>query len=581
MCFFLQNGLKVRIVKYVGLIGKSYTEYATFYKDINRTDRGEKEYKRVCRGVLMENDQFGEREGNASDEVREQGFTVVIDMRGATWSTVKPILKVLQEHFPGSVHIAYIIKPDNFWQKQRTSLGSHKYKFETNMISLEALPKIIDTTQLTSDLEGTLHYDHSQWIDMRLALEDFVWQAADLLDRLDDLQEDLSRNDFADDVAGAKHGIDLHAEMKKKIMKAPVEDIDHIGQRLLQRLSGDSNSGYDSGYSGRDSEASSVVANPDLQASVPQILQNLEAIRTSQQHLLQLWHHKKLKLDQCFQLRLFEQDCEKMFDWICHNRDVFLMNYVEIGHSYQVAKELQEEHNHFTMSSRNVYVNINRILTVASRLIESNHYAAQHIRTVAARLDRTWKEFAAGLDERTSVLALSVLFHHKAEQVTVDGQVVYEATGRQTGNPAADYSEGASHVLAVIHQILNHHRTLEQKWHAKKIKLHQRLALRLFQEDVKQVLDWLANHGEVFLRKNIGIGRNLQKARVYQKSHEHFENVAQGQSRPVYLYSTSQKRCENSVANVYSRDAFRKYRFKAKEETLRILFHIYPLTLFL
>jgi len=40
--------------------------------------------------------------------------------------------------------------------------------FQTNMISLEALPKIIDTTQLTSDLEGTLHYDHSQWIDMRL-----------------------------------------------------------------------------------------------------------------------------------------------------------------------------------------------------------------------------------------------------------------------------------------------------------------------------------------------------------------------------------------------------------------------------
>lgn len=35
---------------------------------------------------------------------------------------------------------------------------------------------------------------------------------------------------------------------------------------------------------------------------------------------------------------------------------------------------------------------------------------------MASRLDRTWKEFAAGLDERTSVLGLSVLFHHKAEQ---------------------------------------------------------------------------------------------------------------------------------------------------------------------
>ena len=50
--------------------------------------------------------------------------------------------------------------------------------------------------------------------------------------------------------------------------------------------------------------------------------------------------------------------------------------------------------------------------------------------------------------------------------------------GGMSGNPAADYSEGASHVLAVIHQILGHHRALEARWHARKIKLHQRLALR-------------------------------------------------------------------------------------------------------
>ena len=38
--------------------------------------------------------------------------------------------------------------------------------------------------------------------------------------------------------------------------------------------------------------------------------------------------------------------------------------------------------------------------------------------------------------------------------------------------------------MTVIHDILAHHRALEAKWHAKKIKLHQRLALRLFQEVV-------------------------------------------------------------------------------------------------
>lgn len=102
--------------------------------------------------------------------------------------------------------------------------------FQTSMISLEALPKIIDTSQLTSDLEGTLNYDHTSWLETRLAVEEFAWQAADLLDRLDDLQEDLARNDFAEDVSGAKHKIDQHNEMKKKIMKAPVEDIDLLGK---------------------------------------------------------------------------------------------------------------------------------------------------------------------------------------------------------------------------------------------------------------------------------------------------------------------------------------------------------------
>ena len=48
-----------------------------------------------------------------------------------------------------------------------------------------------------------------------------------------------------------------------------------------------------------------------------------------------------------------------------------------------------------------------------------------------------------------------------------------------------------------------------------------------------QVLDWLQNHGEVFLRKNVGIGRNLQKAKAYQKSHETFEGVVQVRQKRI------------------------------------------------
>ncbi|XP_022244114.1 triple functional domain protein-like isoform X1 [Limulus polyphemus] len=544
-----------------------------------------------------------------SDDVKEVGFSVVIDMRGATWNTVKPILKVLQESFPAKIHTAYIIKPENFWQKQRTSLGSSKYKFETSMISLETLSKYIDQSQLTADLDGTLPYDHNQWIELRLAVEGFMSKTLDVMERMDRIKEDLLRNDFAEDINGAKRMVEDHNSIKK-VVQTPLENIDYEGQQVLHRLSyvtgGSSGGSSDSGYSSRDSAPPTVAGNTDFQCAISHIMRMLDNVHVNQRHIGQLWHVRKAKLEQCYQLRLFEQDAQKMYDWIFHNRDHFLISYVEIGCSFQESKDLQEEHNIFAMASMNVYTTINRILTAASRLIDSGHYASSAIQQTAGRLDRTWKQFAAGLDERTTVLSLSVLFHQKAEQylnsvpswtkncqlISVPREVseledlihqhqnfyeemcqaytevhstskkllyqldhlvqichqpkvegssrkhqMNEGKGMLTNmnnhgnnhysNPAADYSEGAKHVLSVIHQILGNHRSLESMWHAKKVKLHQRLALGLFQEDVRQVVDWLDNHGEVFLQKNTGVGKNLQRAQALQKSHEHFENVAQ------------------------------------------------------
>lgn len=70
--------------------------------------------------------------GIPGDAAKAIGFTVVVDMRGNgnNMTSVKTILKILQENFCATVHHVVIIKPDNFWQKQRASIASHKYKFE-------------------------------------------------------------------------------------------------------------------------------------------------------------------------------------------------------------------------------------------------------------------------------------------------------------------------------------------------------------------------------------------------------------------------------------------------------------------
>lgn len=95
----------------------------------------------------------------------------------------------------------------------------------------------------------------------------------------------------------------------------------------------------------------------------------------------------------------------------------------------------------FSFSFQNAYVNINRIMSVAARLSEAGHYASQQIKQISTQLDQEWKSFAAALDERSTILAMSAVFHQKAEQVRprelpwllVVGKVLGQARGRVQG----------------------------------------------------------------------------------------------------------------------------------------------------
>uniref|UniRef100_A0A8D2INT9 non-specific serine/threonine protein kinase n=1 Tax=Varanus komodoensis TaxID=61221 RepID=A0A8D2INT9_VARKO len=503
-----------------------------------------------------------------SEEVCKRGFTVIVDMRGSKWDSIKPLLKILQESFPCCIHVALIIKPDNFWQKQRTNFGSSKFEFETNMVSLEGLTKVVDPSQLTPEFDGCLEYNHEEWIEIRVAFEDYISNATHMLSRLEELQDILARKDLPQDLEAARSMIEEHSQLKKKVIKAPIEDLDLEGQKLLQRIQS----------SETFPKKNSGSGNADLQNLLPKVSAMLDRLHSTRQHLHQMWHVRKLKLDQCFQLRLFEQDAEKMFDWITHNKGLFLNSYTEIGASHPHAMELQTQHNHFAMNCMNVYVNINRIMSVANRLVESGHYASQQIKQIASQLEQEWKAFAAALDERSTLLDMSAIFHQKAEQymsnvdswckacgevelpselqdleeaihhhqgiyehitlayseMSQDGKSLLDKLQRpltpgssDSLTASANYSKAVHHVLDVIHEVLHHQRQLENIWQHRKVRLHQRLQLCVFQQDVQQVLDWIENHGEAFLSKHTGVGKSLHRARALQKRHEDFEEVAQ------------------------------------------------------
>lgn len=231
------------------------------------------------------------------------------------------------------------------------------------MVSLEGLSKIVDPSQLTADFEGSLEYNHDDWIEVwnllpllffkntttflflqsltrkvalcslafdiyfgfqvRLSFETFASDAARALARLEELQDTLSQRDLPRDLEGARRLMEEHAALKKRATKASVEELDTQGRRLLQRLQAQASGGgsvNESGYINRLGGASGdpndhhhgCHTHADAHNLIAKVSGLLDKLHGTRQNLQQLWHMRKLKLDQCFQLRLFEQDAEKV-----------------------------------------------------------------------------------------------------------------------------------------------------------------------------------------------------------------------------------------------------------------------------
>ncbi|XP_068612674.1 kalirin-like [Brachionichthys hirsutus] len=512
-----------------------------------------------------------------SEDVRARRFTVVVDMRGSKWDSVKPVLRTLQESFSSDIHTALLIKPDTFWQKHKTNLGSAKFSFETSLVSVEGLSRLVDPSQLTSDLGGSLEYDHVEWTELRLGLEEFSGATTQLLAQLEQLEAGLSRVPEPQDVDEARKLLEEHSRLRNAIATAPVDALEREGRSLLQRMRLGPAHGDSSTDGGGGGHGSWLSGGADFQSVAPKVSSLLERLQAARSRLLQSWGDRKLHLDQALQLHLFEQDATKMSEWIAHSKDLFTQSLAEVGQNHRHAVDLQTQHQHFTANCMNGSVNVDSVVTVAARLADAGHYGAERIAAVSSRLQEDWKALTAALEERSDTLATATGFHQGAEQfllrvegwvqacsegalptataeleaatkkhqelseeisadytqVSESGQALLDVLQRR---PASDSDDSATQpdfaaathgIMGVLHQVMQGHHEVEGAWQHRKLRLHQRLQLCVFQQDVRQVLDWVEQHGEVFLNKHGGVGKSLHRARALQKRHDDFQQVAQ------------------------------------------------------
>ena len=140
-------------------------------------------------------------------------------------------------------------------------------------------------------------------------------QASDALVKFGVLQNELCTFEQPDTKEACQEAIIAHSNTKQRVFGITIEQLINEARNLLKSLIGietnDLISGIgnrDSGYSGSESEK----FNCDYFSEAGKIKEPMEQLRISKQKVQNLWQQKKLKLEQCLQLRVFEQDCNQV-----------------------------------------------------------------------------------------------------------------------------------------------------------------------------------------------------------------------------------------------------------------------------
>jgi hypothetical protein len=248
-------------------------------------------------------------------------------------------------------------------------------------------------------------------------LESFVYNSKETLHAYELLYNELQQADLSNNVARVQDAIETHMTVfKDQLSRINIDPLINDGQHLLNMLRGNSEN-ENLMMKSQQQQQQQRTYSLDYFDEARKISLVMDNLRSAKERCFQLWHQKKNRLEQNLQLRLFEQDCDRLCAWIENSRSILGPKYTEIGSSCSEAMQLLAEHEQFAKVCLGNETVIRRTQNVGDRLISSGHYATNAIKTQMNRLNDEWQNLTRLLDNRTNILTASLQFHQKADEV--------------------------------------------------------------------------------------------------------------------------------------------------------------------
>uniref|UniRef100_A0A671NHK4 Spectrin alpha chain, non-erythrocytic 1 n=1 Tax=Sinocyclocheilus anshuiensis TaxID=1608454 RepID=A0A671NHK4_9TELE len=210
-------------------------------------------------------------------------------------------------------------------------------------------------------------------------LQRFLSDFRDLMSWINGIRGLVSSDELAKDVTGAEALLERHQEHRTEIdaRAGTFQAFEQFGQQLLAR-----------GH----------YASPEIQ-------QKLEALERERADLEKAWVQRRMMLDQCLELQLFNRDCEQAENWMAA-REAFLASD-DKGDSLDSVEALIKKHEDFDKAINVQVKKIAALQSFADQLISADHYAKPEIFNRRNEVLDRWRRLKAQMIEKRSKLGES------------------------------------------------------------------------------------------------------------------------------------------------------------------------------
>ncbi|KAG2463253.1 MF2L2 factor, partial [Polypterus senegalus] len=298
------------------------------------------------------------------------GFIIIIDRRRDKWSSIKASLSRIAGAFPGNLQLVLVLRPSRLLQRTLADIGIrfHRDDFKLKVPAIENFAVTVKTTAQMLQMFGV------------------------------DLAETELPNNVENTEALLKTHIGKHDELKGELNLAMKQ-----GTTLLSCIK--EQAGKHVNYK----------LNPDEVENATTVERLLAQLDETENAFEQFWSKHHLRLEQCLQLRHFEQDFREVkmsLDCLMETQAAF----TEIGDSVARVEQLLNDLKSLEEKAQESLEKAQLQALHGDQLIQSNHYAVDSIRPKCIELRRLCDNFTNETKKKYDILGKSYELHKQLEK---------------------------------------------------------------------------------------------------------------------------------------------------------------------